>query len=540
MFGLQSPPESVKEMSLYRVVVVDDVPEERELLGAWLEQSARFVIVGEAGDGPTGVAMAAQLRPDLVTLDMSMPGGDGLTALRQILADDPHSNVVIVSGHVTDFLVHATVDVIGALACIDKDIGHDRLVEELLGFIEHPGDVSDPSAGYRGRDIIDEEFVTRSRLAAIVESSDDAIIGKTLDGLVTSWNAGAERLYGYSADEMHGQNISLLIPNGGARELRDILNRVARGEPIAHHETRRIRKDHTVVEVSLAVSPILDQRGTVVGASTVARDITARKLVDAELTRQTEELRRSHDELEQFANVVYRDLSEPLRTVSGYVELLGRRYEGQIDNDADRFIKHAVEGCTRMRRLIDDSSAYSRAGTFDMAASAVDCSIVVDNVLERIKVVLAETGAEVVQEGLPTVRGDSGQLAQLFQNLIVNGVTFARPDTPPRIEIGAQRQDDTWTFSVTDNGIGIEPEYRDSVFAMFQRLHTRDAYPGTGMGLAICRRIVRAHRGTIWISDSAQSGSRFCFTLPAIDEEQRDPPRECSRTSVGSSDAVAP
>jgi len=135
-------------------------------------------------------------------------------------------------------------------------------------------------------------------------------------------------------------------------------------------------------------------------------------------------------------------------------------------------------------------------------------------------VVLAEKGAEVDYEDLPTVRGDSGQLGQLFQNLIANGIKFVRSGAPPRVHIEAQRQDSTWTFSVTDNGIGIEPEYRDRVFGMFQRLHARDAYPGTGIGLAICMRIVRAHRGTIWVEDKADVGCRFCFTLPAFNEER--------------------
>jgi PAS domain S-box-containing protein len=503
-----------------RVLLVDDVQEERELLGAWLEQTSRFVVVGEAADGPRGVALAAELRPDLVTLDMSMPGGDGIAALRQILAGAPDCDVVIVSGFVTADLVHATVDLMGASACLDKGIGSVLLVEELLSIIERPDHAVDRRNEAFPRSAHDHGFEASARLAAIVESSDDAIIGKTLDGTITSWNAGAERLYGYAAAEVEGQNISLLIPSDIPDELSGILARVGRGEPIAHHETRRARKDHTIVDVSLAVSPILDRSGTVVGAATVARDITARKLAEAELARQAEDLRRSNNELEQFAYVASHDLSEPLRTISGYVELLARRYQGHIDDDADRFIRHTVDGCDRMRHLIDDLLTYSRAGQAPELNAVVDCSSALTRVLTDMEAMLVERGGKVTQGDLPAVRGDEAQLGQLFQNLIANCLKFARPDVPPRVHIVAERQGGLWRFSVTDNGIGIEPEYRDRIFGMFQRLHARDAYPGTGIGLAICMRIVQAHRGTIWVGDNPEAGTCICLTLPAVDQER--------------------
>jgi PAS domain S-box-containing protein len=565
---------SAPEEPPYRVLIVDDYQEDRELLKEWLEETSHFVVIGEAPDGPRGVALAAQLRPDLVTLDMSMPGGFG-EAVTQTRAACPDSTVVVVSGFISDAMAHVCVDLLGASAYLHKDIGPARLAEELLRLMERPGEALDASGdshnpkpaidsdfvtnarlaaivessadaiigltldgvvtswnaaaeqmyecdadkiigrhcselstlerfdelapvfeqirrGERiqnfetrrlrrdgtvldasvsispireasgaligtsavSRDITEhkladnEKFVTHSRLAAIVESSCDAIIGKTLDGTITSWNGGAERLYGYTADEIQGQNISLLIPTESADELPDILRRVARGEPIEHCETRRVRKDCTIVDVSLAISPILDKSGTVVGASTVARDITARRLVDAELARQAEDLRRSNDELEQFAYVASHDLSEPLRTIAGYVELLARRYQGQLDDDADRFIMHTVEGCSRMRQLIDDLLSYSRAGHTDELTAPVDCSIVVKEVLGGMQVVLAEKGAEVDYEDLPTVRGDSGQLGQLFQNLIANGIKFVRSGAPPRVHIEAQRQDEVVPLSV--------------------------------------------------------------------------------------------
>jgi PAS domain S-box-containing protein len=514
------------KLPVYRVLIVDDVEEERELLRARLEDTRRFVVVGEAEDGPRGVAMTSELRPDLVTLDMSMPGGNGFAALKLILANCPESKVVIVSGYVTDELVHASVDSFGAAACLDKRIGFDLLVQVLLNVVEPPSEAAGsadepPAVADTAQAAAHDEFLA-SRLAAIVESSEDAIIGKTLDGTVTSWNAGAEHLYGYSADEMVGQNISLLIPHDAGNELSEALRRVRRGERIKHHETRRVRKDHSFVDVSLAISPILDGDGVVVGLSTIARDVTARKLADVtELTRQAQELRRSNEELEQFAYVASHDLSEPLRTISGYVELLARRYGGELDADADRFIQHTVDGCGRMRQLIDDLLAYSRAGhTVDLSA-AVDCSSVAEEVRFGMAAALDESGGQVDFDHLPTVRGDRAQITQLFQNLVANAVKFARPGVPPRVLIEAHGDGGEWIFSVTDNGIGIDPEYRDRIFGMFQRLHARDSYPGTGIGLAICMRIVRAHRGEIWVADTPDEGTRFCFSLTAAGEGPR-------------------
>jgi PAS domain S-box-containing protein len=516
--GRARVPRVASEHPVYRVLLVDDIQEERDLLGLCLEETSRFVVVGQAGDGPRGAALVAELRPDLVTLDMSMPGGDGITALREMRAASPESKVVIVSGLVGPETVHSTVDLLGASACLDKRIGLEKLTELLLAVVDGLLGESGPTHDLgRPQDVVEGEFVTEARLAAIVTTSEDAIIGKTLDGTVTDWNAGAEHLYGYTAAEMEGKNISVLVPKDTTEELPAILERVRRGERIAHRETRRIRKDGTSVDVSLAISPILDLSGNVVGASTVARDISSRRAAEAVIARQSEDLRRSNDELRQFAYVASHDLSEPLRTISGYVELLARRYRGQIDDDADRFIQHTVDGCNRMRQLIDDLLAYAQAGRAEESTAEVDCTNVVDVVVAGMSAGLVEMDGLVEHDDLPTVYGDRSQLLQLFQNLIANGIKFARPGVAPRIRIEARPEDDDWIFSVTDNGIGIEPEYRDRIFVMFQRLHARNVYPGTGIGLAICMRIVLAHRGRIWVEDHSELGSRFCFSLPSDD-----------------------
>jgi signal transduction histidine kinase len=234
----------------------------------------------------------------------------------------------------------------------------------------------------------------------------------------------------------------------------------------------------------------------------------------AELDRQADELRRSNAELEQFAYIASHDLSEPLRTIAGYVGLIARRYRGQIDEDADRFIKHTEDGCKRMRALIDDLLSYSQAGRSGDLSALVDPTEIVRGVLTSLSAAVAEGAASVELDRLPTVQADPGQLAQLFQNLIANSLKFTTPGITPSIRITAEQHDGDWVFVVADNGIGIDPEYRERIFRMFQRLHPREAYDGTGIGLAICLRIVQAHGGRIWVEDQRGGGSRFCFTLP--------------------------
>jgi PAS domain S-box-containing protein len=374
------------------------------------------------------------------------------------------------------------------------------------------------------RDITERKKVetAAARLAAIVESSDDAIVGWSLANVITSWNRGAERLLGYRSDEMLGRGnlplMAAMVPTEYAEGAESILPLATEGA--TRFEVQRAHKDGHIVDLSATASPVYNASGVLIGTSIVARDITERKRDEDRLAHQADELRRSNAELAQFAYVASHDLSEPLRTISGYVELIARRYQGRIDADADRFIKHTVDGCERLRALIDDLLAYSRAGRSDDAMTSVDTGNVVGEVLTSLAATLTAVGAHVEHDGLPTVKGDPAQLGHLFQNLIANSVKFARPGNPPQVRVTAERQNDRWLFSVEDNGIGIDAEYRERIFGMFQRLHTREAYPGTGIGLAICMRIVEAHGGRIWAEQSAGTGSRFRFTLAASSKEQ--------------------
>jgi len=234
-----------------------------------------------------------------------------------------------------------------------------------------------------------------------------------------------------------------------------------------------------------------------------------------ELRRAADDLARSNRDLEQFAYVASHDLQEPLRMVSSYVQLLARRYEGKLDAEADKFIGYAVDGAARMRRLIDDLLAYSRVGTRGRALAPVDAAAALGDAMKDLAGAVDETGASVTCDELPRVLGDRTQLARLFQNLIGNAIKFREPARPCRVHVSAGRDGGLWLFRVRDNGIGIEPQYLEKVFQIFQRLHDRTTYPGTGVGLPICRRIVERHGGRIWVESQPGEGSVFCFTLRA-------------------------
>jgi PAS domain S-box-containing protein len=243
-------------------------------------------------------------------------------------------------------------------------------------------------------------------------------------------------------------------------------------------------------------------------------EIAERKRAEDKLKDAVRNLEHSNRELEQFAYIASHDLQEPLRTVSSYVELLGLRYKGNLDEKADRYIAFAIEGANRMSDLINDLLAYSRVGTTAKNFGPVNTSAAVNRATAVLRRSMKESGTVITTAELPEVFGDESQIVQLFQNLIANAVKFRKQNVPPRIHIGAARQNNEWTFSVQDNGIGIEPRFRERIFTIFQRLHTREEYPGTGVGLAICKRIVERHGGRIWVESDAGKGSSFYFTIP--------------------------
>jgi PAS domain S-box-containing protein len=353
-------------------------------------------------------------------------------------------------------------------------------------------------------------------LAAIVESSDDAIISKDLNGIVTSWNKGAERIFGYTAEEAIGKPIAMIASPERRDEMPVILERIKRGEKISHYETIRCRKGGERVQISLTVSPIRDVDGRIIGASKIARDITERRLAEEAVLRQSERLTRANADLQQFAYVASHDLQEPLRNIRACTEMFMKKSGEKLDAGERELLDLVVNSAQRMTGLIDDLLVYARSLDDDRPFAPVETSTAVEWAMNNLYLAIESSNAEIVycRERLPVVRGNQIALVQLFQNLIGNAIKY-RSDQPPRIEISAEKRDGAWVFSVRDNGIGIAPNYHQRIFQLFQRLHTAQQYPGTGIGLAVSRKIVQTHGGEIWVESEAGHGSTFKFKLPA-------------------------
>jgi PAS domain S-box-containing protein len=497
-------------------------------------------------------------------------------------------------------------------------------------------------------DITDRKYVEERNtlLAAIVESSNNAIIGQTLDGIITSWNRVAEEMYGYTESEVLGKSVDLLTVPERQEELRNILQRVKAGERVEHLETLRRRKDGKELQIALTVSPIKDRNNRLIGASSSAHDIsdrkraeealrmsetryrslfenmlnglaycqmlfederpvdfvyldvngkfeeltglvnvvgrrvtevipgiresnpelfeiygrvastglparfdayleplgglwlsvtvfspslgyfvalfeniTERKHAEQALARQAEELERSNKELEQFAYIASHDLQEPLRMVSSYTGLLAEDLGDRLDKTAARHLHYARDGAVRMQQLVNDLLRFSRVSRgADGDRERVDCDRLVEAVTADLQEAIARAGATVTHGRLPTVIGVRTELRQLFANLIGNAVKF-HGSQPVRVHVSAEHSDATWRFAVTDNGIGIDPAQAERIFEVFKRLHARGRYPGTGIGLAICKKVVEHHGGRIWVESTPGAGATFRFTLPAVVEE---------------------
>jgi PAS domain S-box-containing protein len=351
-------------------------------------------------------------------------------------------------------------------------------------------------------------------LASIVESSDDAIVSKNLDGIIMSWNQGAERLFGYTAEEAVGQPILILIPPDRFEEETNILDRLKRGERVEHFETIRVRKNGSKINVSLTISPVRTADGRISGASKVARDITERVRQAEALERANTALRRANADLQLFAYSASHDLQEPLRMVSIYSQLLQKRFGGQLGQTGDEFIGYTVKGALRMESLLKDLRTYTQVSTMSQdPTEEIDTGEVLQKTLSNLEIAIKDSGASISSDPLPRVRMYEFQLEQVFQNLIGNAIAY-RGKEPPRIRIAATRRGEEWLFSVQDNGIGIEPEYREQIFGIFKRLHGTAEFSGTGMGLAICQRAIERAGGRIWVESTPGRGSTFYFTVP--------------------------
>lgn len=353
-----------------------------------------------------------------------------------------------------------------------------------------------------------------------------------LDHRVVYWNKAMEELSGLTASEAIGELRPWMHLHGGKRTFLAELLVDGRSDAIPslyadkYSESKLMRGVYEVTDffpqlgdegiwLRFTASALEDSRGQVIGAIETIEDITYRKHAEQSLYEYSRALEQSNKELEQFAYVASHDLQEPLRMVTSYLKLLSRRYKGHLDADADDFITFAVDGAQRMQTLINDLLTYSRITTKGRIFDSTDCNAVLHEVLSNLQITIEESNALVTSEPLPTVMADQGQLRQLFQNLISNAIKF-RSDEPPRVHVSIEKKEDEFIFMVADNGIGIDPANWDRIFEVFQRLHSLNEYPGTGIGLAICKKIVERHRGRIWIHSESGKGTTFYFTLQEV------------------------
>lgn len=302
--------------------------------------------------------------------------------------------------------------------------------------------------------------------------------------------------------------------------LRRTVSRPLRGVGTRVRRTARGDFDHEIVgEGPRDVVELADDVDTM--RRRIVSELASIQEAHEQLDQQTRELQRSNTELEQFAYVASHDLQEPLRKVASFCQLLEKRYKGQLDERGDQYIEFAVDGAKRMQQLINDLLAFSRVGRFNAELEPVELDEVLRHALTSLAAAIEESDAElVVPDELPRVRGEASLLAGVFQNLVGNALKFRSREHRPRIEVAVARDGDCWQFTVTDNGIGIEPDYAERIFMIFQRLHPKDVYAGTGIGLAMCRKIIEYHGGRIWLDTDAGAGTTFRFTLPALQEDE--------------------
>ncbi len=348
--------------------------------------------------------------------------------------------------------------------------------------------------------------LSRARFRTLVVNLPDVIVALVdLDLRLIVMEGGQLSRRGLQPDEFEGRLLAETLPP----EI------YARFEPrfraALDGETQHFEYDSDVVHYEIRVMP-LPGDGGVVGAFAMARDVTALREAQDDVEARARELERSNAELAEFAYVASHDLSEPLRTIASYLELLRRRHGDSLSAEADEFVGQAVDGARRMRVLIEDLLAYSRTGTSERAPEPVEMGALVASIAGTTT---GDPIPVVEWADLPTVTGDPRQLAQLLQNLIANAVKFVAPGTVPHVQVSAERDGSSWRFAVDDNGIGIDPEHAERIFGMFQRLNTRDTYPGTGIGLAIARKVVEYHDGSIGTEPRPGGGTRMTFTLPA-------------------------
>ena len=446
-------------------------------------------------------------RPDVVLADYNLPQWQGMEALEVLRREGLDIPLILVSGALGDVTAVECIKR-GATDYVLKD-GLARLPEAIRRALQEEA----LRERQRRSDAALRE--SQAQLEALVQSAMDAILTVDEEQNIVMFNAAAEKMFRCSRAEGLGQPIERFIPqrfraahSGHVRKF---------GESGTTNRTmdkvgtlRALRADGEEFPMEASISRT--EAGGRAFFTVILRDITERERAEKKLAEKMAELARSNADLEQFAYVASHDLQEPLRMVAAYTQLLAERYRSNLDENADKYIGYASEGALRMQSLIQDLLAFSRVGRVGAARGRVDCDAALEGVLLTLGPAIHESGAVVTHGALPVVWADGSQIVQVLQNLVGNAIKF-RGKEPLVISVQAEKTGDQWLFSVRDNGIGIAPEFAQSIFTVFQRLHTRSEYPGNGIGLAICKKIVEHCGGKIWVESQVGRGSTFKFTM---------------------------
>ncbi len=526
------------------ILVVDDQVTNRQYLVTLLGYGGHRL--HEAADGTEALQVARAEHPDLVIADILMPHIDGFEFVRQLRADPATARMRVIFW--TAAYLERESRVLATLCGVEHLIFKPTEPQTVLDTVATA--LSAPAAAPEipPLDVFDRKHlrVTTDKLAEkvqelealnlrlaalsrqyelILNAASDGIFEINTEGRITFANPAAAKMLGYDADKLIGMALGdithPLKAKGKPYSPEERLTLEGFKQDATQHGTDDLfwRSDGASFPVECTSTPIQEGEA-LVGQVVVFKDITeqvrteaVRRRAEEQLEQMAAELARSNADLEQFAYVASHDLQEPLREVASMVQLLQLRYQSQLDGEADEIIGLAVEGVTRMQALIRDLLALARVGTRAHPFEPTDVEAALQTALANLAVALRESGAVVTHDALPTVMAEPSQLIQLLQNLIGNAVKFHGALTP-EIHVGAEHLPGEWRFSVRDNGIGIEPQHFQRIFAVFQRLHTRREYPGTGIGLAVCKKIVERHGGRIWVESQPGQGSTFYFTLP--------------------------
>jgi PAS domain S-box-containing protein len=506
-----------------KILLVDDSAENLISLEAALEGLGQAVVTARSGKE----ALRHLLDSDFaaILLDVKMPEMDGFQTAELIRARkrSRHTPILFLTAYKSDEHLFRGYDM-GAVDFLFKPIVPEILRSKVSVFV----DLSRHAALLQRQTAVLTKAEQRFR--SLLEAAPDAIIISSEAGRINLVNSQAEILTGYPREELIGSDIRQFVPDWCVDSLSN--SRLADANPSGLPNERSMRpKNSAAFPVEINLKPLQTEDGLLVISA--IRDITDRKRVEneirelntrleqrvaertSELQESNEALRLSNDDLNQFAYAAGHDLQEPLRMVALYSQMLQESYAGKLDEEANQYISFIVGGATRMESLLKDLLAYSQAGSIASPSAPVDCEAIVKQVLLNLHVSIDENRASVRWRNLPMVQADPVRVVQLFQNLIGNAIKYRREDAPS-IEITAERRDGVWLFAVEDNGLGIPFEYSQQVFGVFKRLHG-NAYPGTGIGLAICQRIVETYGGRIWVESVPGQGSKFCFTLPPAD-----------------------